>query len=185
VEPPVEAGIIAALRDGIPRAQEYLPFLSSNARVYVTAFTHLLGDLLRDGDEHVRDGLRVFLDGQWPDDSRFDRYMSLLHALMVTGLEEGIPPAVSTSLATGFWSSLRELVEGDEALAHADRALREAVRDQTVAQPVVDALPTQTPLATEGVLTRIRRRAGELSKDVWESIPADASERLDEYLYGR
>lgn len=37
----------------------------------------------------------------------------------------------------------------------------------------------------EHVLTRIRKRAQKLPDEIWESIPSDASERLDEYLYIR
>lgn len=179
-----EAPMVEVLPDlveaHIDQILEHLPHLSASARIYVHAFLDVLKPVL-DSDE-VQEGIGMVMDGNWPDDPRFDEYMALLHGLAVAGFQGGIPDVVVTALATGFWARLRALAQDDdEELERIDAALSAALRRARTSKPIVHEEPRRTK---SSVLERLREAASGADQ-IWAAQPRDAATNLDKYLYGQ
>ena len=182
-----EDAVFNALSGALPSALDYLPNLSPTAKVYARAFLGLLGSSLRDSraDAEGRETIEGALAGRWPTDQRLDDYRALLHGFSIAGLEAQIPEPVVNALAPAFWARMRAFAEGDDDFrTRMDRALREALSEANGGPRAVGDAAVAIEPKRQSALTRLRRQA-DASPGNWASVPPDASQNLDKYLYGR
>lgn len=180
IKAPMAEALPSLVETHLDEILEHLPHLSASARIYVQAFLDLLKRVL--ASEEARESIGMLDDGNWPDDSRFDEYMALLHGLAVAGFAGGIPDVVTTALASGFWARLRAVAEDDEEkLEKIDAALTSAIRRARSSTSVIDDPSSRGQPSILVLLEHVATG----SEQIWAGLPRDGARNLDKYLHGR
>ncbi len=173
---------LSDLLEGTSRSiRDVLPNVTATASVYLDAFVRLTRNLM--GHMSAHEATRAFFGVQPGSDAGFHGCMALFHGFLVAASTPSVSAPVQNVLVRTFWQRLRAFVEDDDTIRkEVDMALRIAASEAPDTTPGRKSHSAAGPSRPTPVLLRLAQ-AGRAAPQIWSSVPPDASQNLDAYLY--